>query len=362
MAGEVVEYLRELVALNGPSGAEEQVVQAIYRRARPLADRVDLDPLGNLIAVRQAADPQARRLALAAHMDEVGLIVRAIEPGGFLRVEKVGGTDTRVLLGQRVWVRGSKGRLAGVIGTRSAHLLRDADRTSVPTHAELYVDIGARSAEDVQRMGVRQGDPIGFAGELSELGLGTGRFTAHALDDRAGCAILLALLGRFATEPPPATLVALFTVQEEVGLRGAQAAAGGETFDVALAIDTTALDDTPEIGTNQLRLGAGPAVKVMDARQLVHPAIRRGLLAAAVQAGIGVQHEVLSGIGTDAGALQYGGRGTPAGTLSLGTRYTHSPVEVFDRADLEAAVEILHQFVLALPGLDLRFTDLDAAP
>ncbi len=362
MAGDVLEYLQELVALNGLTGAEEQVAQAIYRLARPLADRVDLDPLGNLIAVRQAANPTARRLALAAHMDEVGLIVRGIEPTGFLRVEKVGGVDPRILLAQRVWVRGSQGRLLGVIGTRSAHLLRDVDRTSVPTYADLYMDIGARSAEEVRRMGVREGDPVGFAGELTELGLGSGRFTAHALDDRAGCAILLALLDRFANEPPPVTLVVLFTVQEEVGLRGAQAATRGEVFDVALAVDTTALDDTPEFGTRYLQLGAGPAIKIMDSMQLAHPAVRRGLLAVAEEAAIAVQHEILTGIGTDAGAMQYGGRGTPAGTLSLGTRYTHSPVEVFDRAEVEAAVEILHRFVLALPDLDLRFTELDAAP
>lgn len=362
MAGDVLEYLRELVALNGPSGAEEQVVQAIARLARPLADRMDLDPLGNLIAVRQAAGPNARRLALAAHLDEVGLIVCGIEPDGFLRVEKIGGVDPRILLAQRVWIRGSQGRLLGVIGTRSAHLLRDVDRKHAPTYADLYVDIGARSAAEVRRMGVRQGDPVGFIGELTELGLGSGRFTAHALDDRAGCAILLSLLNRFANEPPPVTLVVLFTAQEEVGLRGAHAATRGEACDLALAVDTTAVDDTPEFSGKRLQLGTGPAIKIMDSMQLAHPAVRRGLLAAADQAGIAVQHEILMGIGTDAGAMQYGGRGTPAGTLSLGTRYTHSPVEVFDQADLEASVEILHQFVLALPNLDLRFTDLDTAP
>jgi len=362
MAGDVLEYLRELVAVNGPSGAEEQVAQAIGRLARPLADSLELDPLGNIIATRQATAHGARRLILAAHMDEVGLLVRAIGPDGFLRIETLGGTDTRVLLGQRVWVRGDKGRMLGVIGTRSVHLQRAADRATVPTHAELYVDIGARTAEEARRMGAREGDPAGFVGELAELGLASGRYTAHALDDRAGCAILLALLARFTGEPPPITLVALFTVQEEVGLRGAQAAARGELCDLALAVDTTAADDTPEIGTLQLRLGAGPAVKVMDFSQIAHPAVRRGLLAAAAAAGVAVQHEILAGIGTDAGALQFGGRGTPACTLSIGSRYTHSPVEVLDRADLEAAVALLHRFVLALPDLDLRFTALDDAP
>jgi endoglucanase len=362
MAADVLEYLRELVALSGPSGAEEQVAQTIGRLVRPLADSLELDPFGNLIVVRQATDPEARRLVLAAHMDEVGFLIRGIDPDGFLRIEKLGGTDPRVLLAQRVWVRGSRGRLLGVIGTRSAHLQRETDRTTVPTHADLYLDIGARDADEVARMGVRQGDPAGFVGELTELGLGTGRFTAHALDDRAGCAVLLALLARFAAEPPPVSVIALFTVQEEVGLRGARAATLGRAHDLALAVDTTAVDDTPECGTQYLRLGGGPAIKIMDFSHLAHPAVRRGLLAAAEDAEARVQQEILAGIGTDAGALQFAGRGTPAGTLSLGTRYTHSPVEVLDRVDLEAAVELLYRFTLALPTLDLRFTTLDPAP
>ena len=354
----VLDYLRDLVALTGPSGAEEDIVKAVARQARSLVDTLEVDPLGNLIAVRQAAIEGARRCVLAAHMDEVGFRIRAIERDGFLRFEKVGGTDNRVLLGQRVWVRGSE-RLLGVIGTRSAHLLREADRTTVPAHTDQYIDIGARSAEDATQMGVRLGAPAGFVGDLAELGVGSGRYTAHALDDRAGCAILLALLDELRGEALPVTLVALFTVQEEVGLRGVQAAIRGQQGDVGLAIDTTAVDDTPDTGTFYLRLGEGPAIKVMDASLLAHPAIQNGLLAAAERAGVPAQHEILMGIGTDAGALQFGDHGLPAGTLSLGTRYTHSPIEVLDIRDLEGAVRLLHEFVLALSETDLRFTALE---
>jgi len=354
-----LDYLRELVELSGPSGAEDDVIRAIARRARPLVDTLELDPLGNLIAVRNASGASARRLVVAAHMDEVGLRVRGIEETGYLRFEKVGGLDNRILLGRRVWVRGANGRMLGVIGTKSLHLVREAARGVVPPHSEGYVDIGARDRADAERMGVRLGDPIGFIGELAELGIGSGRYTAHALDDRAGCAILLAVLDELRGRPLPVTLVAIFTVQEEVGLRGAQAAAGGQDADVALAVDTTALDDTPDTGTYHLRLGAGPAIKVMDASTLAHPAVRRLMANAAESAGVAVQHELLMGIGTDAGALQFGGRGVPAGTLSLGTRYTHSPVEVLDRADLDGAVRLLRAIVLALPDADLRYTMLD---
>ena len=355
----VLEYLRELVALTGPSGSEEEVVRAIARLARPLADSVELDALGNLIVVRAAARPEARRLALAAHMDEVGFRVRAVEPDGYLRFEKLGGFDNRILPAQRVWVRGSRGRLLGVIGTKSAHLLADADRMTIVPHTALYLDIGARSAEEVRGMGVRVGDPVGFVGELVELGLGSGRYTAHAIDDRAGCAMLLALLEAFRDESPPVTLVLLFTVQEEVGLRGAAAVARGERFDVALAVDMTALDDTPDTGTFHMRLGEGPALKIQDASQLAHPAIQRGLELAACSAGVALQREILLGIGTDAGALQYGDRGVPTGALSIGNRYTHSAVEVIDSRDMESGVRVLRHFVLALHDLDLRFTSLD---
>ena len=363
--GPLLSYLRELVALTGPSGGEEDVVRALLRAARPLADSVDLDAFGNVVAVRRAAAEGARRLLITAHTDEVGFRVRQVTAQGFLRLEKVGGTDDRILPATRVWVRTETGRLLGVIGTKSAHLLADTDRQRVVPYAELYVDIGARSAGEATGMGVRLGDPVGFVGELTELGRaesgkGSGRYTAHALDDRAGCAVLLALLERYRDTPPPVTLIVAFTVQEEVGLRGAQAvasacSAGPLEADVALALDMTAADDTPEVQGGHLSLGAGPAIKVMDFSTLAHPAVRRGLLAAAQAGGIEVQHELLKGIGTDAGALQYAGKGIPTGAVSVANRSTHSPVEVLDERDLQGALELLHGFVALLPDLDLRF-------
>jgi tetrahedral aminopeptidase len=351
----ILRYLRPLVALTGPSGSEEDVVRALVGLATPNADSVSVDAAGNVVAIRRAADPDARRLIIAAHTDEVGFGVRQILPGGFLRLEKVGGTDDRVLPARRVWVRTASGRLLGVIGTKSAHLTTEADRQRVTPYAELSVDIGARSAQEVAEMGVRLGDPVGYDGELAELGRHSGRYTAHALDDRAGCAVLLALLERYQAAAPPVTLIVAFTVQEEVGLRGAQNVARAYPADVALALDMTAADDTPEPGGGHLSLGAGPAIKVMDASLLAHPAVRRGLEAAARAAGIAVQHELLRGIGTDAGALQYGGSGTPTGAVSVANRSTHSAVEVLDLHDLEGSLELLAAFVEALPELALGF-------
>jgi endoglucanase len=297
-------------------------------------------------------------VALAAHTDEVGFRIRRIEQDGFLRFEKVGGTDNRVLLGQRVWVGQDEGRMLGVLGTKSAHLLSDTDRTSVPQHTEMYIDIGARSADEARDMGVEIGTPAGYVGELRELGRGSGRYTAHALDDRVGCAVLLAVLESVRADPPPVTVVACFTVQEEVGLRGAQAVTQGLRFDLGIAVDTTATDDTPDIGSgtrSHLAIGAGPGIKVLDMSLLAHPAVLRGLRAAARNAGIEVQDEILMRIGTDAGALQFGGSGVPAGTLSVGTRYTHSPIEVLDGRDLNDAVSLVRAFLPVAATMDLHF-------
>ncbi len=356
-----LKHLRQLVEATGPSGSEEDVIRLIVDAARPLADDLDVDAFGNVTVTRRSASADARRCIIAAHMDEVGFRVRHIEDDGFLRLEKVSGQDDRILPALRVWVRTSTERLAGIIGCTSVHLLTDEDRRTTVPYSDLYVDIGARSAEDARAMGVQVGDPIGFVGSLIELGKGSGRYAAHALDDRVGCAMLLTLLETYRDTPPPVTLVMVFSVQEEAGLRGAQAVARRIEGDVALALDMTAVDDTPDragaAGRHgpHLRLGAGPTVKVMDFSTLAHPAVRRGLLAAAARCGLTVQRELLKGIGTDAGALQYAGSGVPTGAVSVGNRYTHSPVEVLDQRDVEGALTLLTAFLEDLPGLDLHF-------
>ncbi|WP_309569531.1 M42 family metallopeptidase [Deinococcus sp.] len=356
-ASTLLDHLRRLVEATGPSGSEHDVIRAVLEAVRPLADEVTVDAFGNVIATRRAA-PEARRCVISAHMDEIGFRVRQVTPGGFLRLEKVGGLDDRILLAQRVWIRTEDARLLGVIGTKSAHLLTDADRGSPVPSTQLYVDIGARSAEEAADMGVQIGDPVGFVGSLNELGRDSGRYTAHALDDRAGCAALLCLLEGYREVQPPVTVICVFSVQEEVGLRGVQALARTVQADVALALDMTAADDTPELGPPHLSLGSGPAIKVMDNSTLAHPAVRRGLEAAA-RGRFPVQRELLRGIGTDAGALQYLGGGVPTGAVSVANRSTHSPVEVLDLRDLSQAVELLQGFLSVLPALHLGFLPAD---
>ena len=204
-------------------------------------------------------------------------------------------------------------------------------------------------------MGVRVGTPVGYVSELTEVGRNTGRYIAHALDDRAGCAIALQLLDDLKDTALPGDFYAVFSTQEEVGLRGARTAAQALNVDVALALDMTAVDDTPDTGGQNLRLGHGPAIKVMDNSLLAHPAMVRALEAAASRAGVPVQFEILTGIGTDAGAFHQAGKGAPTGCISVGNRYTHSPVEMLDERDLEGALRLLKETVLTVQDVSLAF-------
>lgn len=350
----LLNYVRELVSLTGPSGHEEDVVRYLATALEGLADEVTIDPLGNVIAKKKGSQAGARSLMLSAHMDEIGFIVRKIEADGFLRFEKLGGHDDRVLLAQRVWVRGSEGRLLGVIGTKSAHLTA-GERDRVVKHTEMYIDIGARSAEEARAMGVEIGTPVGYVGELTEVGRQTGRYIAHGLDNRVSCAMQLQLLADLKGTTLPGDLYAIFSVQEEVGLRGARTAGQAIQADVAIAIDMTALDDTPDTRTRHLELGLGPAIKVMDNSLLAHPAVRRALKAAAERAGVPVQFEILTGIGTDAGALHQAGPGIATGCISIGNRYTHSPIEMLDVRDLEGGYKLLKETVLGIQEVSLSF-------
>lgn len=352
---DLIERLRALIELTGPSGQEEDIVRFLRRALEGLADDLVVDPLGNLIAHRKGSPATGKRLLISAHLDEIGFIVQKIEANGFLRFEKVGGHDDRVLLGRRIWVRGMRQRILGVIGCKSAHLTAPADRERVIKHTDMYVDVGAATAEAARAMGVSVGDPMGLVGELAEVGLDSGRFIGKSLDDRAGCALLWHLLDELRGAELPGDLYAVFSVQEEVGLRGARTAAQAIQPDVALALDMTAADDTPDTGTGHLALGHGPAIKVMDNSFISHPAIRRALIAAAERTGVGVQLEILTGIGTDAGALHQAGPGVPTGCLSIVNRYTHSSIEMLDRRDLDGAFRVLKEFVTTLTDVDLSF-------
>ncbi|HET7615325.1 MAG TPA: M20/M25/M40 family metallo-hydrolase, partial [Bacillales bacterium] len=287
------------------------------------------------------------RLLVTAHMDEVGFIVKKVEANGLLRFEKLGGHDDRILLAQKVIVRSKGGPRLGAIGTISAHYKKFDSADKVRDYRQLYIDVGAASKQEVADLGIEVGDPITWASTVEHLGSEqTGRIVGKAFDDRAGCAVLLQLLEELQERDFAGEVIALFAVQEEVGLRGAKVALANVDFDLAIALDTTAVADTPEdVMDDSLRLGGGAGIKIIDASLIAHPALKDKLVELAKKCQINYQLEIFTGIGTDAGAVTLANKGVPTGVLSIPSRNAHSPVEVIDLRDLEAVKRLLSRFV-----------------
>ncbi|SDM27958.1 endoglucanase [Sediminibacillus halophilus] len=342
----MLQHIKKLTSLLGPSGYEHQVSHYLADYLKERTDRVSVDALGNVTARKKGNRP-GPVLLLTAHMDEVGFLIKKVEPNGLLRFEKLGGNDDRNLPAQPVKLLGRDSVVDGVIGTLSAHFAK-FDAASVRNHRELYIDIGAASEQEVQEMGVEIGTPVTWGTEWKLLGPpGKQQICTKSLDDRSGCAVLLQVLEELEGTAFSGELVFLFTVQEEVGLRGAKTAAQHITADVALAIDTTAVSDTPESPMDDSHgLGRGAGIKVMDASLIVHSTIKQLLIDFAQKEHIPYQLEIFTGIGTDGGAVTYANNGIPTGVLSIPSRYTHSAVELVDLRDVMAVKDIVKTFIL----------------
>ncbi|WP_409299800.1 M42 family metallopeptidase [Peribacillus sp. SCS-155] len=345
----MLEILEKLTQLPGPCGYEHSVSYFIRDYLTEKADEVAIDPIGNVIA-RKKGDKPGPSVILTAHMDEIGFMVKKIESNGLLRFEKLGGHDDRVLLAQPVTVLGTEGHIPGVLGTISAHYTKFDDPNRVRKHNQLYIDIGASTREEALEMGVEVGTPVTWGTDFQVFGpKGQERVRSKALDDRAGCAVLINMLDELQTESFAGELIFLFAVQEEVGLRGAKTAAEHLTADAALAIDTTAVSDTMEdVMDNSLVLGKGTGIKVMDFSLIVHKTMKERLVSIAKQQDIPYQLEVFPGIGTDGGAVNYANKGIPTGVLSIPSRYAHSPLEVVAISDLEATKNLVKAFIHSL--------------
>ncbi|MBB5179362.1 endoglucanase [Planomicrobium koreense] len=343
------QLLKELCELVGPSGFEQDVQRFILNKVKDGADSVEVDALGNLIVKINATDAKMPSVLLAAHADEIGLIVKKIEPNGTLRFEKLGGFDDRILLAQSVTIKGSEGYVEGVIGTLSMHYVKWDDPKRIESHRELYIDIGASSAEEVLEMGVKVGQPISYGSGLKLVGdKKRNRVVGKALDDRAGCAVLIQLLKDLKDNPDRkhGDVFCVFTVQEEVGLRGASVLSPTILPDFALAIDTTPTSDTYDVLMTGTRvLGGGPCIKIADKSLIAHPLVTGLLEKVAEQQNIPHQMEVFMGIGTDAGAIHMTSTGVSSGVISIPSRYTHSPIEIIDLGDLENTVNLASAFI-----------------
>ncbi|MFZ3071544.1 MAG: M42 family metallopeptidase [Anaerolineaceae bacterium] len=320
----LLELIKTLVETPGPSGAEHKIRAAVQNEIKGLAGDVRTDALGNLIARVGKKRPNGLRIMLSAHIDEIGLMVTHVDAKGFARFIGIGGVSPLTCIGGRVLFMNGQ---PGVIGVERLEL------NASPTLDKLYIDVGANSREDCP---IKVGDVCGFERPLINLGK---RLVAKSMDDRI--AAVVAIEAMRALKNSPHEVYFVFSVQEEVGIRGATTAAFGVNPDIGLAIDVTRTGDTPKCGKMEVALGNGPAIKVRDSSFIADPRIVNWMVETARAEEIPYQLEVLEAGGTDGRAIQLTHAGVPAGCLSIPCRYIHSPSEMVDRSDVEHSIQLL---------------------
>lgn len=318
-----MELLKELTEAFGASGREDDIRAVITKHAAAYADEITTDALGNLIVHKKGT---GKKLMLSAHMDEIGIVVTFIDDNGYLRFSQVGGLNRKDILYSRVCFENG---IVGVIGSEADN----KDRMI----SKMYIDIGAASKEEAQKL-VGIGDMAAFEGRFAVCGK---RVVSKALDNRAGCYVLLEVLKKVKSDND---LYFAFTAQEEVGLRGAKCAAFGIYPDYAVAVDVTDTGDTPECEEMAVKLGKGAAVKVMDRSVICNGEVRTMLFECAKNNDIPYQAEVMTDGGTDAGAISLSRDGIKTGGVSIPTRYIHSPSEMAEISDIEACIDLLCEF------------------
>jgi endoglucanase len=328
------ELLKRLTEASGVSGAENEVRRLIRDLISEHVDEWSVDTMGNLIALKKGTGASPLRVLVDAHMDEVGLLITDVDSKGFLQFTTVGGFDDRALLGKVVVV--GKEKIPGVLGARAVHLLKSGEHNKTVKIDAMRIDIGAKNKEAAAK--VKVGDYAAFATEYEEI---EGGRTAigKAFDDRAGCAALVELLRG---EPYPFDLIAAFTVQEEIGLRGAPVAAYGARPDVALVLECTPAYDQPnknDVSANVI-LGKGPSLYVMDSRTIQDPRLVAHIRETAEREGIPYQIRQPGGGGTNTGAIQRQLGGIPAATIATPGRYCHSPVSMISLDDYNNVVRL----------------------
>ena len=322
------DLVRKLSDAFGVSGNEEEIRAVITEEIKDKVDDIYTDTLGNLIAVKKGT---GRKIMLDAHMDEIGVMATFIDDNGFIRFSNLGWVYQYFALGQKVRFKN------GTIG--SVFYEEKLDDMKNLKLSRMYIDIGAKNKEEAEKR-VRIGDTACFVGDAVQTG---DMIISKALDNRSGCAVLIKVIQNL-----PETdneLYFVFTVQEELGLRGARTAAYQIQPDIAIAIDVTDTGDTPECHPMAVKCGAGPAIKIKDSSLICHPEVKRLLEDAAKEIGIPYQYEVLESGGTDVGAIHTAVGGVPSGPVSIPCRYIHSPVETASLSDMENAVKLLVQAV-----------------
>ncbi len=336
----MLKLLEEFCLASGISGYEDEIRNIITDKCRPHVDEMMVDNLGNLIVYKKGAKKSKKKLMIAAHMDEVGFIVNAIEEDGYLRFESVGGVDPKVVLGRKVLVGDDK--LPGVIGLKAYHLVSASEEKIVPKIYDMYIDIGAPDREAAEKL-VKIGDPIVFDSDFVRFGKGDKRVKVKAMDDRLGCAMMVKLI----ESELPMDIHFVFTVQEEVGLRGAKVAGFALEPDIALILEGTTSADIP--GVEDARkitcIGKGPVIGCVDSGTIYDLGLFEALKSLADGAQIPWQIKNVIAGGTDAAVIQRSRKGVRVANISTPVRYLHSASTVADAGDIENAFKLVKLFI-----------------
>jgi endoglucanase len=341
----MLDLLKRLVEIPGGSGFEEKVIELMVGELKRNLPDVSVDPMGNVIGKHGKGK---KSVMLCVHSDEVGMLVKYTDPKGYIYFDLNGMIDERVLLSTKVDICTDKRIYTGVVGVKSRHLLTAEDLKPPISISDLWIDVGAESAEEVKRWGIEIGDPIVFHRNFQKMGKNT--IVSKAIDNRVGCAILIDLAGRMKARKIDYQLFFVAAVQEEVGSRGAGVAARTLAPDMAIVIDTVPASDPitpPQQATSEC--GKGPVIRSMDVNALgwgtiYSKKIRRRLMATAVKNRIPHQKDIFR-TWTDASTIHTSGRGIPCGGLYIPRRYSHSPTELVKWSDVERTAELIYDFL-----------------
>lgn len=342
--------LLQILEVPSPSGWEKAGQQRWIDLTTEVSDRVETDAYGNAWAVLKGTKKDAPRVMIEAHADEIGFIVRHIDENGFLSIGPIGGSDRTLAPARRISIFGSEGIVPGIIGNTAIHL-RDTSKDKTPEWKDLFVDIGAKSAKEVAKRGIRVGNPAIFESTATEF---HGKhIVGRALDNRIGGFALALALHELSKNRPDATTYAVNCVQEEIGSHGARMTAHRIDPSVALVFDVTHATDTPGIAVKEhglVELGKGPAISHGAAN---HPLVVERLIAVAEKRKIPLQHEAISrSTRTDADVIYTARDGIPCALISIPLRYMHSPVEMAAYHDIESAAHLAAAFVKSLSEKD----------
>lgn len=335
-----IKLLKNICETPGAPGFEKPIRDLVIDTIKNIVDDIRVDNLGNVVVLKEGTKPKAdrKKMMVAAHMDEIGFIVTHVDDNGFVRFHTLGGFDPKTLTSQRVIIHGKKD-LVGVMGSKPIHVMSPEERTKSVKITDFFIDLGM-DAKEVKKH-IRVGDPITRNRELIEMG---DCVNCKSLDNRVSVFILIETLKKLKDKSIDHDFYAVFTVQEEVGLRGANVATHSIDPDFGLGLDTTIAYDVPGASPHEYitKLGKGTAIKIMDSSAIADPRMVKFLQEIASEENIEWQNEVLTGGGTDTASIQRSGKnGAIAGAISIPTRHIHQVIEMVHKNDIESSIKLL---------------------